>query len=507
MLEAGSGVIDITPKNPVFLGGYGVGPLRRCTHLSAPIFARALLLRESLGQHGGSTGSVSFLVLDTQGLPYETTRKWFGFRAIEEELKNRVPDLQILFGASSHSHCCPDSTGLWGGLDDEYATQLIEGAIAAVDAASRDAKPCKVSFGVTNTRGLLRSQVRTAPHDRIEERIFVLEARSEAAIPIGRIVVFSAHPTVASGNHLTPDWPGELSSLLESDPGGTTLVIPGSLGRTQPKIRGDGSQRAVRQYARSLETQLRPLLENLHSVTDIGSPTVQTVQALSATGRARESEAVRRTLEWANDTVEHPITNIAMLAAAKALGRVTKRPGLSTALPVARTTSRVVRVGNVYFFGFPGEAYPNLQWELETQMSSIAPGSATVVCSMVADQIGYLIYPPSSYLGLAARSAWNDNALFCSAPALGQHLLEASLHFATQLAGTQVRAPLPREVGCDRRIPHAAAAVWDLLGFPASALATALTVCGAVGYAAAPLGIRVAQFAKKIASDLGNAGG
>lgn len=467
MLEAGSALVDITPNKPVYLGGYGAGPVRRCNQLSSQIFARSLVLRE--GER-----SVAFSIIDTQGLPYQSRRDWFGFRSIQDEARSRIPGLDLVFGASSHSHCSPDSTGLWGGLEDDYAETLVEGAVSALVEASSTAAPCEIFFGSVDTEGLLRSQVRSAPHNRVEKRAFVVEARSPSKGPVGRLIVFAAHATVASGNHLTSDWPGCLAASLEEDPGGTTLVIPGCIGRTQPKFRGDGSQAAVREYSRRVEEYIRPLLEHLEPL--------------------KSSPKSEPFLDCAEKIVEHPVRNLALLAAAGALGRfeVGTRGVISTSAP---TVSKVVRLGNLYFFGFPGEAYPNLQWALEAEMLSQGAQTHPIACSLVGDQIGYLIYPSSSYMALALRSAWNDNALLCAAPGIGERLLETALGLSASLPGPA----RPRRPDGEFRASRVSPA-WDAAGIPGSAVAMALALAGTAGYAAASLSKRVARAAGELAA-------
>lgn len=454
-IRAGSAIADITPNKPVYLGGYGAGPVRYCTEVSSPIYARALVLKEG-------DRAYALLIVDTQGLPYKSRRDWFGFKEIEARARSRLADLELLFGASSHSHCSPDSTGLWGGISDEYAASLIDGATSAIIEAYERAEPSEIYFGAVKTNGLLRNQVRGAPHQRVEERAFLIEARSVTGSPIGRVVIFSAHATVASGNHLSADWPGELARFLERDPGGITLVLPGSIGRTQPLARSDGSQASVRAYAARLEDQIRPHLGDL--------------------ARLETEHQDRPLLGGAEIEVSLPIRNVVMFAAARAFGRTAPTTPTASSRGNARTISKAMRIGDIYLVGFPGEAYPNLQWALEQRLSELDNKARPVVCSLVGDQIGYLIYPAWTYPALAARAAWNDNALLCVAPTASERLLETSVELCRKLSGSSsVGSPGAEERSAEERsVPRF---IWDAAGVPTSALAVGLTVAGAAGYA------------------------
>ncbi len=464
MLQAGAAKVDITPRSPVYLGGYGIGPTRKCSQISSPLYARALVLRSG-------RKAVAFLVLDTQGLGYESRWRWFGHRALEERAREIVPDLELVFGASSHSHCSPDSTGLWGGLEEGHARQLIEGALAAIVEAATHTVPCSAHFGAARTDGLLRSIVRTKPHDRVENRVFALELRSPDEQPVGRLVVFSAHATVASGNHLTSDWPGALAASLEEELGGITLVVPGCIGRTQPLRFARGDQKAVEEYARQVEAQVRPLLSDLQPL-----PPPAELPPDGAPARTSRPEDF---LGAAAKAVELPIANLAIAVAARALGRPRSFPQGVFGLPTSRTVLKVARVGDVYFFGFPGEVYPNLGWALEERLESTVEGARAVTCSLVGDQVGYLIFPPSSYPSIALRSAWNDNALLCASPTASARLLEEAFGLL-QACGPAVGPRKATE-------PKAPPAVWEAAGVAFSGAAVVLAAAGAGAHLGASL--------------------
>lgn len=501
MVKAGTSIADITPKAPEYLGGYGLGPLRLCKDASSRLYVRCLAIYDEWASRG-----VVFMSLDTQGLLYTTARENFGFQALERAVAERLGDDWVLFGASSHSHCSPDTTGLWGGVSDSYASTLMETAIEAAQKAASDLEDVELFSTCVATEGLLRSQVRTPPHDRVEERAWVVEARSTARNePVGRLIVYSAHATVASGNHMTSDWPGAVAANLDRSYGGTTVVLPGAIGRTQPRHRGGGSQADVEAYAGRVVDQLAPSLRALSKAEPLLSgkhdPLVSTARLDVRLGVHNPGMALAARLLGAvpNDRVlgkREPAARFRRTNAAEApAGRSSTRNELpakrsavdeSSSIPAAVLEASaplcIVRLGKLAFVGMPGEVYPNLGWELErSKIVDRSWGAQPVVCSMVLGQMGYLVYPPKSYPALALRSAWNDNAVLCPSPGAGVRMLDACWRVLTN-------SERPGNERLD---------VWEATGLLSSTTATIIAVGGLISYAALSAASSAARFVHK----------
>lgn len=380
VLRFGSASTDITPDSAVYLGGYGIGPVRKCSGISSRLYARAIAI-EIAGK------AIAVASIDTHGL-LRSYKDGPGHREIEQTVKEQRPILSGLVCASTHSHSAPDSTGVWGGLPRAELERIADGASRAVVGAIDSLMPAKLSLGAVDASELLRNQCGFAPHDEVDGALTVISARQESGGLIGRLVHFAAHPTVSSGREISSDWCGALAAALDQGSDGPTVVVPGAIGRTQPAIRGDGSATAVNAFASAV----------LEKVVE---------------AEANSNHLVVSDIEFASETVSLPLTNPLLQVISKLIGR---------AEPTNETVVSAAKFGPLVIVGFPGEAYPNLADTLrdEFRRQTILP------VSLAGDQIGYLIYPANSYRRILRDAYRNDNSYFCPSPKAGEALLAAA---------------------------------------------------------------------------------
>ncbi len=125
---------EITPSSPVYLGGYGFGPVRLSTGVRNPIYARAIAI--SRGER-----TAVFCAIDTQGhfLAYQEGGARYGCADIRRRVSNDagIPERAIII-ASTHDHSGPDDIGVWGGLPPEYLNFAADQTVAAIESALRD---------------------------------------------------------------------------------------------------------------------------------------------------------------------------------------------------------------------------------------------------------------------------------------------------------------------------------------------------------------------------------
>ncbi|RIK09952.1 MAG: hypothetical protein DCC49_05025 [Acidobacteria bacterium] len=380
-LQFGSATADITPDRPVFLGGYGIGPVRKCTGIASRLYVRAAAI--SLGD-----STLAIAAIDTHGL-LRAYRHAPGHREISAAAKSERPQIEGILAASTHSHSAPDSTGVWGGLPLPEYERIAEGVVAAITDAIDASEPATFSLGSVRCPDLLRNQCGYPPHDTLDDSLTVISATNERGKALGRIIHFSAHATVASGHEVSSDWYGAIASRLDESLSGTSLVLPGAIGRTQPAIRGDGSQRAVTNYASRV-------FDKAVEAIDSSAPLL-----IDGIGFATEPVKLR---------ISNPLL--------KGISRLIKRDE-----PVNETAACVARIGPVLLAGFPGEVYPNIGDAMRRE----TPDSTILPVSLTGDQVGYLIYPANSY-GRILRDAYkNDNSYFCPSPRAGETLLGSAL--------------------------------------------------------------------------------
>lgn len=380
-LQFGSAIADITPDHRVYLGGYGIGPVRKCTGIASRLFVRAAAI--SLGER-----TVAIAGIDTHGL-LRAYRRAPGHREIVDRAIAEKPQLNGILAASTHSHSGPDSTGVWGGLPLCEYERIAEGAVSAIAAAVDALAPATISIGRVQGQDLLRNQCDYPPHDAVDGALTVISATGNSGEALGRIVHFSAHATVASGREISSDWYGEIALQLDDCLGASTVVLPGAIGRTQPAIRGDGSHGAVVAYGSRV-------FEKAMAAIESSSPLPIDQIAI------------------ATETVALQIRNPLLRSISHLIDR---------GKPVSETATSAIRIGSVMIAGFPGEVYPNIGDALREK----TPDSTVLPVSLAGDQIGYLIYPPSSYRRILRDAYKNDNSYFCPSPKAGEALLESAL--------------------------------------------------------------------------------
>src|SRR5208337_206106 len=134
---------EITPASPVYLGGYGFGPVRRSTGVRSPIYARAIAI--SRGER-----TAVFCAIDTQGhfLAYQEGGARYGSADIRRRVSNDagIPERAIII-ASTHDHSGPDDIGVWGGVPPEYLNFVAGQTVAAIESAIHNQRPASLYSG------------------------------------------------------------------------------------------------------------------------------------------------------------------------------------------------------------------------------------------------------------------------------------------------------------------------------------------------------------------------
>ena len=264
--KAGLAAIDITPPEPVPMGGYAS---RRAPFeaVGQPIFAKALALEDE----GGSRA----LLITADLLGFTSERSASISRRILES--DGLPRERILLNAS-HTHAGPLVAGsmLASAPEasrrklEEYIEEL-EGKIAAAgQKALRDLRPARISWGrgvagfVMNRRefterGVILGTNASGPADRT-----VPVLRVDGADGSPRAVVFGAgsHCTTLTGRNmlLGGDYAGYAQQFLEERfPGMQAMFLTGCAGDANPYPRGtvDLARRHGSELAEAVEGVLR----------------------------------------------------------------------------------------------------------------------------------------------------------------------------------------------------------------------------------------------------------
>lgn len=140
---AGFGAVDVTPKNPVNMAGYGDHDTRLSEGFVTYLEARAVAIVDENGD------KMLFLVVDTS-FAYPAVGE-LAIKKIESELG--IPEDHIIL-AGTHTH---NSVATWvtanaGTL--EFNKQYVAGSLEAAENALADCKPAKAYVGSAQTENL-----------------------------------------------------------------------------------------------------------------------------------------------------------------------------------------------------------------------------------------------------------------------------------------------------------------------------------------------------------------
>lgn len=265
--QAGVGRADITPTEPVWLGGYEA---RRSASVGVEqkIHVKALALRDS-------TGATTLLVTaDTIG-PGRAFTEAVAER-VEREL--RIPRERFLF-ASSHSHATPV---MWPALIDmypfdeeqkaalaRYAKYFEDQALVASKAAVADLQPAKLQYGrgqagfAVNRRAFGPKGVGFGvnPAGLVDHEVPVLRVLGEKDVLRAFVFGYACHCTTLGPDTLKVcgDWATYAQDYLEeANPGATAFFITGCGADANPNPRG--TLRMARQHGLELAGAVQSVL-------------------------------------------------------------------------------------------------------------------------------------------------------------------------------------------------------------------------------------------------------
>ena len=410
----GSAKREITPPSPVYLGGYGFGPVRRSTGVASPIYARAIAI-----SRGAQT--VVFGAIETQGhfLAYQEgggPTGEYGFADIRRRVSNDlgVPERNLII-ASTHDHAGPDDIGVWGGVPPAYLKLVAGQAVAAIESAIQGERLAHLHAAEIDTSSLHLLRNLLPPRYGMDYKLRVLLATDPSGASLATLINFSAHATTLGGDNtlISPDWPGAAARAVETaSPGSTALVMVASVGRTQPELGGIAARGLPRadEYGRKV-AELAVAAEA--SATKVDGPVA----------------AAETTL---NVAVENPVLGGLMMRGSGGVDRVMRSNGPPYfAQGVIRTVVGAARIGNLFFAAVPGESFPETEALLEQRVAA----DGHYLFSLAEDQLGY--DPPPYEVGMVEFLSPLDEGLFIVNSRFGADVTRTLLSEAVSL-GFQV---------------------------------------------------------------------
>jgi len=243
MLEAGEGVIDISPPLGIEMAGFHKPPgqERRITGIRQPPAARALALRVQ-------TVTAAIVSLDLCGIPAE-----FAKRVQKRAAKlTGIPASNIRVCAT-HTHSMPTLRFFrqWGAVPKHYMNSVEQRAAEAVALANKDLAQADCYLGKDRVMG--GNFNRTAKTwktedaftkestdadrwlDRTLHALFFLREKPKRSLLWYH---FSAHPVCFTDGSAGPDWPGLVANKTDTRDGLSPSFLQGHCGDVNP---GDGN--------------------------------------------------------------------------------------------------------------------------------------------------------------------------------------------------------------------------------------------------------------------------
>ena len=337
-IAIGSAKMEITPRSPCHLAGYGARD-HASEGVHDPLHLRALYAQGADAQ---------------QALVISADILYFGRQAAERirakaQAELGLPPASVLL-AGTHTHSAPSP---WARGNEEWTAALVDRAIAAAALAKSRLTPARLRVHRGESRiGVNRRELRPEgmvvlgqnPDGPIDREIILVAADDAAGRPVVRLVNFACHGVVMDDvNYLvTGDWPGVAAGLLEEACACPVLFCNGGAGNVNSRI---GPQ-----------DRFEPVLELAREFAD------DCLVALKRKGKPADVE------DGVVTGVEVP------LALPRKAGEIERGKGR-----LAPVTLHGLRIGGVVLAGYPGEMFS------ETAMAAkqAAKRPATLVCSYV----------------------------------------------------------------------------------------------------------------------------
>lgn len=351
-LKAATGKIDITPKNSVFIAGYGSN--RKSTSVHDPVSARCLVL-----ESGGTR--IAIVSCDLIGVPRHASEK------IRSMVKSVTPE--HLYIAATHTHSGPDTLGQWGpdfqtsGVDKVWWEETQRRIAALVETTGAKLEPAVLKFAHTSQVPKVSKNARVA--EILDTELGVMQVVSPTGEKvIATLVNFACHPEVLDCHAISSDFPNWLYSTVEAKTGATCLYLNGAQG---------GMVTAF------FDEEVLPKGENFKAAEMIGT---------SLANRALE---IIQSAEIVRDAPIHTQRRIFQVpmenAMFKMLIKIKVFPNLLTKEGNVETEVNRITIGEAEFLTLPGEVLPNIGFMLKRYMT----GKTKFLLGLTCDELGYIL--------------------------------------------------------------------------------------------------------------------
>lgn len=293
-LYAGFGRKNISPREPIGLGGYSNAEKRISQAIQDELFVTSIALTDAQGN--------TIILMNWDGVRSYPIQQGVIRMSISQKIG---VDVNNIFIGASHSHSCPDLTESSDALE-RYKTYLVQQAVASAMEAMKDRRPANMSVGTIEAEGLnfVRHYVTTLDDGSVtyfgdnfnkaiyndstthasqaDPTMFMLYFDMEAGADMC-LVNWRAHPHFTGGTsvyNVSSDWVGAFRDAFEYQTGVDMLYYNGAAGNINEKSRLSKENLTVdyKEYGKLLSDYAITLMDqNLEAVAVDQIRTQQTI--------------------------------------------------------------------------------------------------------------------------------------------------------------------------------------------------------------------------------------
>jgi neutral ceramidase len=226
---------NVTPDRPIHLAGYA-SRTEKCDGVYQDLFVKAFALQHNTENKPAVIVTSDLLYFDDLIIDQ-----------VEQRLREAGLDPVQLLITASHTHCAPivrrRDGEIYGGLDDRYIAQVVDGIVRVVHAALADMSDCTLRYHRTrcdfniNRRVVTEDGVNMAPNPEgvIDRDVDILSARTMSGDVRAVLFGFTCHPTTMGGDLVGGDYPGFAQRMIQAAyPGAEALFVQGCAGDIRP---------------------------------------------------------------------------------------------------------------------------------------------------------------------------------------------------------------------------------------------------------------------------------
>ena len=393
-MTAGTATIDITPSTPVWMDGMIREHKSEGVH--DPIFARALFM----AHNDRMDEACAIVSVDVCGLKSDDIRK---VRDSASASTGILPHNIVI--AATHTHSSPAVIGFFNPKEDAYLDELIDKLITIIEEAAGTARPVIAGCAsccentISHYRRLLAvngqvvmnwetypSEQIVGPLGEVDPEVGVL-ALAEAKNPadyVGILYNHAGHPNVLSGDnyHISGDYPGLASRLLEAKYGCTAMFLNGAQGTMDIDGLRDRDWDGVERTGKALADSVSEAAKTIEFSQDMELRTGFTRYTVPPRKISQDE------LTWSRQILEKTGGTVGTLADGvgddyKALLYQKLHEKESEEIVIEQTC---IAVGGTAFITFPGELFT----EIGMHIKSKSPFERTLIIGLANGEIGYV---------------------------------------------------------------------------------------------------------------------